>query len=591
MSQTVERPPSSTDFEPQLRSGVSIATIQEHLNHFSTLFRDTGSADEWKAARYIEEKLKGYGLDTEILEFDSLISWPLEGKLEVLDENGGVKENVFVRPRSFGKQTPPGGTEAELALVPFRAPEKGAMIFAHRAQAGDYSGLDVRGKIVVTMDGGPDGIRRAEENGAIGHIHIWPSDEKVTHEMIGTSVWGTPIPESAKRLPNIPVLGVNNEAGTKLAQACTAGAVRVRVESNVRTEWFRLPLVTGFIPGTESEDFLLIGAHIDSWYEGVTDNATGDVALLEMARLLSPARSNLRKGVRFCWWPGHSTGRYSGSTWFADNWFHTLNEHALGYLNIDSPGTKGTTIFDCRYNMGEIEHITGGVIRELENQEPNIRRPLRAGDQSFVGMGLPSMGAFRMLATDHPDCAVVGGCGGAWWWHSPEDTLDKADAQVLAKDVEIYLTMTARMCTPELIPYNFVPSANDFIEHLTAYQESAGDTIDLSPALEAAKLYRAAAERLAASTPSGAALQVRNDGVKRLSRIVNPALYSLVGPYEMDPALQLPVLPGLAPVARLARMDRKSNEYQFLRSELVRQRNRVQDALLNGVRLAEDLAR
>ena len=59
-------------------------------------------------------------------------------------------------------------------------------------------GLDVTGKVVVTMDGGPDGIRRAQERGAAGHIHIWPSDEAVIHEMIGTSVWGTPTPASAR---------------------------------------------------------------------------------------------------------------------------------------------------------------------------------------------------------------------------------------------------------------------------------------------------------------------------------------------------------------------------------------------------------
>ena len=36
MSQTAERT-SSTDYEQQLRSEVSPPTIQEHLNHFSTL--------------------------------------------------------------------------------------------------------------------------------------------------------------------------------------------------------------------------------------------------------------------------------------------------------------------------------------------------------------------------------------------------------------------------------------------------------------------------------------------------------------------------------------------------------------------------
>ena len=247
----------------------------------------------------------------------------------------------------------------------------------------------------------------------------------------------------------------------------------MRLESNVKTEWMKVPLATGFIPGADSEDFLLVGAHIDSWYEGVTDNATGDAALLEMARVLSEVRDKLRCGVSFCWWPGHSTGRYSGSTWFADNWFDTLRAHALGYLNIDSPGVRETEIWDCRYNMGEIEHITAAVVREQSGQEPNIRRPLRAGDQSFLGVGLPSLGAFRMLPLDHPDRKAVGGCGGGYWWHSPEDTLDKADSEILAKDVEVYLTMTLRMCTPEVIPYRFAASAQDFIDYLSAAQEAA----------------------------------------------------------------------------------------------------------------------
>src|SRR5204863_95627 len=82
--------------------------------------------------------------------------------------------------------------------------------------------------------------------------------------------------------------------------------------------------------------------------------------------------------------------------------------------------------------------------------EPNIRRPLKAGDQSFLGIGLPSLGAFRMLALDHPDRKAVGGCGGAYWWHSPEDSLDKADAQILADDTRIYATMAARLVLPRL---------------------------------------------------------------------------------------------------------------------------------------------
>jgi len=190
-------------------------------------------------------------------------------------------------------------------------------------------------------------------------------------------------------------------------------------------------------PRGKDPEFLLVGAHLDSWYEGVTDNATGDACLMEMARVLNKHRKRLRRGVRFAWWPGHSHGRYAGSTWYADFAFDDLRRRALGYLNIDSPGVRDTEIFDCRYNMGEVEDLMKETVPEVTGQSPNIRRPFKAGDQSFWGIGLPSLGAFRMLPLDHPDRATVGGCGAGWWWHSPADTLDKADARILAADTGV----------------------------------------------------------------------------------------------------------------------------------------------------------
>jgi hypothetical protein len=577
--------------ENALRSAVSADRLQEHLNVFSTLFRDSGSEDEWKAARYIRDRMADYGVRAEILEFDSLISWPREGSLEVLDNQGKTTENIPVRTRSFGQTTPTGGLVAELVHVPFDRPEAGAMIFSHRAVTGDYSGLDVTGKIVLTMDGGPDGIRRAQERGAAGHVHIWPSDEAVVHEMIGTSVWGTPTPESARRLPSIPVLGLNNADGQRLAERCRQGSVRVRMTSDVHTAWMRLPLVVADVePGQPdgSGRFLLVGAHIDSWYEGVTDNATGDACLIEMARVLHQQRGQLRFGVRFGWWPGHSTGRYSGSTWYADTRFLELRRNCLGYLNIDSPGVRETSVWDCRYNMGEIEHITAAVVEQLSGQAPNIRRPLKAGDQSFLGIGLPSLGAFRMLPPGHPDRKAVGGGGGAYWWHSPEDTLDKADAGILADDTRIYLTITARMCVPAAHPYNFVPSAGDFLAYLTDLQSVAGQYLDLSPVITAAERYRAVAAQLAEVGP-GQDVARYNDAVVEVTRLVNPALFTVDGPYEVDPALQLPVLPGLAPLRELATLAPDSSAHRFLWTKLIRQRNRIQDALERATMQIEQL--
>lgn len=582
-----------TTLEQALRDEVSAERLKAHLEVFSRLFRDSGTEDERRAAEYIAERMREYGVATEILEFDGYISWPREGTLTVFDDKGGAQQ-IPVRTRSFGASTPPEGIEAELVFIPFNKPANGEMIFSHRAVAGDYTGRDVRGKIVLTADGGPDGVRRAQERGALAHIHIWPSDEPVIHEMIATSIWGTPTRDSAPRIPRIPALGVTHADGERLREMCEAGTVRVRITSDVHTAWMRLPLVVADIPGSEPNTFLLVGAHIDSWYEGITDNATGDAALIEMARVLSKYREHLRHGVRFAWWPGHSTGRYAGSTWYADTHFMELRKYCLGYLNIDSPGVRETEIWDCRYNCGEIEHLTRAAVKELTGQDPNVRRPLKAGDQSFLGVGLPSLGAFRMLPIDHPDRKAVGGCGGGWWWHSPEDTLDKADPEILADDTRLYVTMTARMCVPALHPYDFVPVANDFINHLRDFQDVGGAHLDLTPAQQQADLFREAALRLrekaARVAAEGSDPTHLNAGMRALSRILNPALFTIAGAYEFDPALQLPVLPGLAPVQELATLDPESDDYRFLRTQLLRQRNRIEDALMQATALANSLA-
>jgi len=90
---------SATSAELNARADVSAERLQEHLNVFSTLFRDSGTEDERKAAAYIADKLTEYGVETHTCEFKSLISWPLEGKLEILDAEGNVAETITARTR------------------------------------------------------------------------------------------------------------------------------------------------------------------------------------------------------------------------------------------------------------------------------------------------------------------------------------------------------------------------------------------------------------------------------------------------------------------------------------------------------------
>ena len=69
---------------------------------------------------------------------------------------------------------------------------------------------------------------------------------------------------------------------------------------------------------------MLLHGHYDLWDVGVGDNATGDACMLEVARTLWGIRDKLERSVRIAWWPGHSTGRFAGSTWYADTFGRDL---------------------------------------------------------------------------------------------------------------------------------------------------------------------------------------------------------------------------------------------------------------------------
>ncbi len=65
-----------------------------------------------------------------------------------------------------------------------------------------------------------------------------------------------------------------------------------------------------------------------------------------------------------------------------------------------------------------------------------------------------------------------------------------------------------------------------------------------------------------------------------LSRRLIPVTYTLAGRFDHDPAWGLPHLPGLADAAQRWRsLDPGSDDYHFLRTRLVRNRNQVDFAL------------
>ncbi len=253
-----------------------------------------------------------------------------------------------------------------------------------------------KGAIVISEGfASPVMVRQFEDMGAVGVIAINPGID--VHWGICTTIWGTPDLDDLPRKPGIPAVAVNKPDGEALIALAKAGG-----EGTVFTEmeegWFDSKLVEVVIPGTEEPDkYVLLHGHLDSWDVGVGDNAVGDACMLEIARVLWANRDKLRRSVKICWWPGHSTGRYAGSTWYADAFALDLDENCVAQVNCDSPGCRWATEFLNLSRMSETDDLISEVIQQVAGKTAKGERPHRAGDYSFNNIGIS--GYFMLSST------------------------------------------------------------------------------------------------------------------------------------------------------------------------------------------------
>ncbi|GIV79697.1 M28 family peptidase [Litorilinea aerophila] len=565
--------------ENQLLAQISRERLWETNSTIARWNRHSGTDEEREAFRYVQGLLDEYGLQTTLLEHPALISYPLDASLTLLDDAGAPLATIPCLGTAYSATVE--GLEAEVVDLGFGTPE-------------DYARQDVRGKIVL-LNGlaTPTAVYAAEQAGAIGQIFI--NDDHL-HYMIVSSIWGTPTPASAERIPRTPSVSVverdGHELRRRIAENSGAGGVRVRLTSHVFMDWQQTPLLVADLPGQNADEFVLFSGHLDSWEVGAMDNGSANATMLEVARILAQHRDVLYRGLRLCFWSGHSHGRYSGSTWYADHFWEELHDHCVAHVNIDSTGARGATFYGSFPAHQELGPFGEAVVREQTGQETHARPMSRAGDMSFNGIGIPAL--FMSLSqvpfsdqdTDYVSLAFGKLIGGKmpWWWHTSEDTLDKIDLDVLELDTRIYLLTLWRLCHRPLLPMDFRPAVAAILETLTRLQAEAGAHLDLQVALERAQALAARAEELAqrcalVAPEDLATIQVLNTRMKAFSRSLIPILYTGAGRFDHDPAWGLPPIPLLADAPRLARMDPDSDEYHFLRTQLVRNRNAVNMAL------------
>ena len=578
----VARPSPS---EQAVLDAITPARMWRDLEFLCGIDRTSGTEGERRAMEYIASSLRAEGVPVEVHAFDAYLSYPIAGAIAVVSGNG-LPAEMPAKTRAFSANTPSEGVTAEVVYV-----QGGHDLFRDTETHRRLESAPVAGKIVLSEAGSRRNMQAAQEQGAVAYVHMWPSDEDAIHEGIVSPVWGAPTPEMAGAFPRIPILCVTKASGETLQAALGRGRVTLKLHSRTETAWRRVTLPVATIPG-QTPEFVLFSGHVDSWYLGATDNATGNVVTMEVARLLWGQRDRLRRGVRCAFWPGHSTGRYAGSTWYADQEWQALHDHCVLHMNCDSPGVAGATDYSLITATADAAAFGTDLIKSLTGQSADWERPVRAGDQSFWGAGVPSL-FMGLSVRPKGQRWAVGGSGFGWWWHTESDTIDKVDAEVLHLDTRIYLLAAYRFATAPVVPLRVGDAVVELRQIVAELAREVANHFDLTPVTDAlARLeviagpFDAMVARFAADGDGGAGGLTTAD----LSRAQRAAVRALVQvgytgghPFDHDPATPQRPLPSLQDARDLAALAPESHRARLLHTRLTRRRNGVVAGLTAAV--------
>ncbi|MCC3356133.1 M28 family peptidase [Bacillus sp. REN16] len=560
---------------------VNAELLMEYTKNIAQEVRLSGSEEELRAFYYVKGKLEEFGIEP-VLEFcDAYISLPVSGDIEV----EGVPFTCITH--SMGATTPEGGVE-------------GPIVYVGKGLEVDFLNQNVQGKIVL-IDGlatGPS-VERAEASGAIAAIFI---NAEYTHEMIVSSVWGSPTTKTFPLLPNLPVVSLTAKRGNEIKSILSENVrANARVQTKVDTGWRKIPFLTGEIKGNvEPEKFVLFSGHIDSWHYGAMDNGTANATMVEVARIIASHKSELRRSVRFAFWSGHSHGRYAASTWYCDQNWEELHENGVAHVNIDSVGAKGASILSENNCMAETKEIVKRSVLKIANQHFNGSRYSRAGDQSFWGTGMPSllMGLSEQPASEEPAAQAFGQLFGGgktggygWWWHTTEDMIDKIDLKNLRRDCQVYLDIVYDLATAPIIPVNHRLSVAEMKDALNQYADQAKGAIDFGVALERVIELENKLNKMYGLIENGENLSeyeyLFNEGIIQLSQELVPLNYVKGNRFDQDLAVNPVVIPSLSDISKLEQVEPQTHEFFLLRTELTRSINKVNYALLQANRIVD----
>ena len=483
--------------------------LRAKLTHFASpefKGRGNGAPELDRAAEYLAAEFQRNGVTpagdgkTFFQNFQMFTSRLGPGN-ELRSELGAGGRRVFRIGEDYAPHwlSPDGSAQGSLVFV-------GYGVSAPHLGFDEFAGVNLKGKIAVAIDRNPRitddaspfnklhrsdfaeiGVkaRRARESGAAGLIIVQHSADSGAvgmqglAQMLGTDYPLKDIPMGSASNPDnppIPVIMASSAAGAELVpgiwqlqkrieatlqpQVLEVEGVRASLNVDLERTPFKARNVLGLIEGrdpTLRRELVVVGAHYDHEGEfngriwpGADDNASGTVALLELAEAFSNARARPARSILLAAWAGEEKGLLGSRHYVTDpvaplsrtiamfqldmigrNEEHGANprlglERETSQQNENALNVIGSMFSaDFRRSIEEANRRIGLVVKFRYDDTPE--ELLRRSDQwPFLKNRVP---AVFVHTGEHPD------------YHQPTDTPDKINYPKLEKIVRlVYLT-------------------------------------------------------------------------------------------------------------------------------------------------------
>ncbi|MFP4023827.1 MAG: M20/M25/M40 family metallo-hydrolase [Thiohalospira sp.] len=419
--------------------------------------RLSGSPEFLESAKWVASKFKEWDVnpkgdnDTYFQFFDNpytevYSSGSVMYYLNDENEKKVVKDYRFPEEYFPGQNSGSGTIESDLVYVGYgiTAPELGY---------DDYTGVDVKGKIIVMESGLPVGsnnpdiekwvpydyhqykFKNAIDHGAIGWLYInklanpnTSYHEEIVYAHIGEEVANDIFKASGKDYKQIKE---NINKNLKPNSFELKGKAKITAQTK-RFEDSKAANVIGFIEGSDTElkeEVIIVGAHLDGvgspgkLLPGALDNASGVVNIMAAAKALAQSEIKPKRSVMFILFGGEECGLV-GSTYYV-NHPKVKKENVICMINLDMVG-NGTGL--ALWGGASFQEISKHF---LDANDQYIHRSMRTSEARPVTTRPRSDGAVFTMNGYKSFAVGTTNRVKPLYYHHPLDNLDGLTPEIM----------------------------------------------------------------------------------------------------------------------------------------------------------------